>query len=179
MGKKYNSIPAEIKMFISKQKIFFVGTATDASRINVSPKGGDTLRVTGDNEIVWLNLTGSGNETAAHLQKNKRMTIMFCAFEGKPMILRLYGTARIFHEKDLQFQQSKHLFPEIPGSRQIIKMKVDLVQTSCGMAVPLMDFKTEREELNKWAEKQGPQRLSEYRKQKNTVSIDGEPIIDD
>lgn len=177
MGKKFTSITAEIKSFIEKQKIFFVGTATADSRINVSPKGGDTFRVINENEVVWLNLTGSGNETAAHLAEHDRMTIMFCAFEGKPMILRLYGNAEIYNDTDPHYQESIDLFPEIPGSRQIIKMCVNLLQTSCGMGVPLMDFKAERDELNKWADKQGAERLKTYRQSKNSISLDGKPIL--
>jgi len=115
----------------------------------------DTFRVINANKIVWLNLTGSGNETAAHLLQNNRMTIMFCAFTGKPMILRLYGQATIYHEKDPQFNKLTQLFPSIPGTRQLIEMKVDLVQSSCGFAVPLMEFKEERTLLKSWAEKQG------------------------
>jgi hypothetical protein len=173
MGKKLDFISTELQEFIANQKIFFVGTAACEGRVNVSPKGTDSFRVIGKNKIVWLNLTGSGNETAAHLLKNSRMTIMFCAFEGKPMILRLYGKARVFHQRDRGFQQYAHLFPENVGARQIIEMEVDLVQTSCGFAVPFMDFKEERTTLNDWADKQGEDKIKEYWKNKNTVSIDG------
>jgi len=176
MGKKFNAISKDLKAFIERQKVFFVGTATADGRVNVSPKGGDTFRILDENQVIWLNLTGSGNETAAHLSEQDRMTIMFCAFEGKPMILRLYGHAKIYASDDKSFKKYINLFPDFPGSRQIIDMNVDLVQTSCGMAVPLMDFKTERDELNKWAAKQGEERLNNYRLEKNTVSIDGKPI---
>jgi predicted pyridoxine 5'-phosphate oxidase superfamily flavin-nucleotide-binding protein len=173
MGKKLDFITTELQDFIANQKIFFVGTAACEGRVNVSPKGMDSFRVIGKNKIVWMNLTGSGNETAAHLLKNNRMTIMFCAFEGKPMILRLYGEARIYHKRDNKFQQYSGLFPENVGARQIIEMDVDLVQTSCGFAVPFMDFKEERTTLNSWAEKQGEDNIKEYWKNKNTKSIDG------
>lgn len=176
MGKRYETISDDIKTFIEKQNIFFVGTAVSNGRVNVSPKGGDTFRVVGENRVVWLNLTGSGNETAAHLSEQDRMTIMFCAFEGKPMILRLYGHARIYSKDHKNYQELIHLFPDIPGSRQIIDMEVDLVQTSCGMAVPLMEYKADRDELNKWAAKQGEDRLQRYRQEKNTTSIDGKLI---
>ena len=139
----------------------------------MSPKGTDSFRVIDKNKIVWLNLTGSGNETAAHLLKNTRMTIMFCAFEGKPMILRLYGKAKIYHKRDSAFNDLSHLFPENIGARQIIEMKVDLVQTSCGFAVPFMDFKEERTTLNNWAVKQGEDKIEDYWKNRNTQSIDG------
>jgi hypothetical protein len=176
MGKRFNSINDKYKDFIEQQKIFFVGTAAPAGRINVSPKGADTFRVIDKNQVVWLNLTGSGNETAAHLAQTDRMTIMFCAFEGKPIILRLYGKAKIFNKEHEIFEKYSALFPEIPGSRQIIKMSVDLVQKSCGTAVPLMNYVADREELNKWAEKKGPEKLRQYWQEKNTVSIDGRLI---
>jgi hypothetical protein len=173
MGKKLDNITPDLKIFIENQKIFFVGTASSEGRVNVSPKGTDSFRVIDENKIVWLNLTGSGNETAAHLIKNSRMTIMFCAFEGKPMILRLYGGAKIYHKRDREFHEYLELFTENVGSRQIIEMDIDLVQTSCGFAVPFMDFKEERTTLNSWAEKQGKDRLEEYWENKNIKSIDG------
>ncbi|MFD1316632.1 pyridoxamine 5'-phosphate oxidase family protein [Namhaeicola litoreus] len=181
MGKKIEHITADLQDFIENQKIFFVGTASRDGTVNVSPKGTDSLRVIGKNKIVWLNLTGSGNETAAHLIRNDRMTIMFCAFEGKPLILRLYGKAKIYHKRDSDFYKYISLFPENVGGRQIIEMDVDLVQTSCGLAVPLMDFKEERTTLNTWAEKQGKDKIEEYWKNKNTTSIDGfeTKILDD
>jgi hypothetical protein len=173
MGKKLEKITPELIDFIKEQKIFFVGTAADQGRVNISPKGTDSFRVLNENKIVWLNLTGSGNETAAHLLKNNRMTIMFCAFEGKPMILRLYGKANIFHNRDTKFQEYIGMFTENAGSRQIVEMNVDLVQTSCGFAVPFMDYKEERTTLSTWAEKQGSERIKAYWKEKNMHSIDG------
>jgi len=173
MGKQLDSITPELIEFISNQKIFFVGTAAETGRVNVSPKGSDSFRVIDSNTIIWLNLTGSGNETAAHLLRNDRMTIMFCAFEGKPMILRLYGQAKIFHQRDPEFHQYIDLFPSNTGSRQIILMDLDLVQTSCGFAVPFMDYKEERETLNSWSTKQGREGITEYWGNKNTKSIDG------
>jgi len=173
MGKRLEHITPELAEFIQHQKIFFVGTAAEEGRVNISPKGTDTFRVLGENKIVWLNLTGSGNETAAHLIKNNRMTIMFCAFEGKPMILRLYGTAKIYHNRDQEFDEYIQLFPPVSGSRQIIEMMVDLVQTSCGFAVPYMDFKEERTILNSWADKQGEEGIQKYWAEKNVKSIDG------
>ncbi len=172
MAKIFNEISPEQKEFIADQKIFFVGTAADEGRVNVSPKGMDTFRVVGANRIIWLNLTGSGNETAAHLLKNNRMTIMFCAFEGKPLILRLYGSAKIYHARDKEYHKYIDSFPKIMGARQIIEMEVDTVQTSCGFAVPFMDFNEERTQLKSWAEKQGEERLQEYHKERNSKSID-------
>lgn len=153
--------------------MYLVGTAAEEGRVNVSPKGTDSFRVLDDNKIIWLNLTESGNETAAHLLKNSRMTIMFCAFEGKPMILRLYGQAEIFHVRDREFQDYITNFPINTGSRQIIVMQVELVQTSCGFAVPFMDFNSERETLNSWSTKQGKEGISQYWENRNTKSIDG------
>lgn len=173
MGKQLESITPELIEFIGNQKIFFVGTAAQEGRVNVSPKGTDSFRVINANKIVWLNLTGSGNETAAHLLLNDRMTIMFCAFEGKPNILRLYGKAKIYHKRDTEFQKYMTLFPPNTGSRQIIEMEIDLVQTSCGFAVPFMDYKEERETLNAWSTKQGIQGIEAYWENKNTKSIDG------
>lgn len=173
MGKKFTEIAPDLQDFIKNQKIFFVGTAAETGNVNVSPKGMDAFRVIHQNKIVWLNLTGSGNETAAHLLKNDRMTIMFCAFEGKPMILRLYGTAKIYHPRDKEYQEFIDLFPTTPGSRQIIEMQVDLVQTSCGYAVPFMDYKEDRTVLKDWAQKQGQEKIEQYWTEKNSVSIDG------
>ena len=173
MGKQFQEISEEHKSFILKQKIFFVGTAATEGRVNVSPKGMDSFRVLNSNKIIWLNLTGSGNETAAHLLKNNRMTIMFCAFEGKPLILRLYGNATIYHGRDEKFTEYINHFPKTAGSRQIIEMDVDLVQNSCGYAVPFMDFKEERTVLKSWAEKKGEDGISDYWEEKNTKSIDG------
>lgn len=173
MSTFFSEVTPELKLFIENQKIFFVATAAKEGRINLSPKGQDSFRVINKNKVVWLNLTGSGNETAAHLLKNDRMTIMFCAFEGKPLILRLYGSAKVYHERDSKFNEYINLFPRIAGTRQIVEMQVESVQTSCGYAVPFMDFKEERNQLNAWAEKQGEERLNNYRKEKNSKSIDG------
>jgi hypothetical protein len=173
MGKKLESITAELQEFIGRQKIFFVGTAAGEGRVNVSPKGTDSFRVIDSNKIVWLNLTGSGNETAAHVLKNNRMTILFCAFEGKPLILRLYGTAKVYHRRDSEYARYIGLFPANAGARQIIEMEVDLVQTSCGFAVPFMDFKEERETLNSWSTKQGEEGIHAYWQEKNVRSLDG------
>lgn len=173
MGKQFSEISTTTQAFIEEQKMFFVGTAAAEGSVNISPKGMDSFRVIDKNKIIWLNVTGSGNETAAHLLKNNRMTIMFCAFEGKPNILRLYGNAKIYHERDKEFELYLPSFPKLAGARQIIEMDVDLVQTSCGMAVPFFDYKEERTHLNEWAEKQGVEKIKAYQLEKNSVSIDG------
>ena len=175
MGKLYKQLTDDLADFIQRQKLFFVGTAADDGRVNVSPKGMDTLGVVTENRIVWLNLTGSSNETAAHLRENGRITLMFCAFEGDPLILRLYGHARIFHPRDAEWNSLLPFFQTIPGARQIIDMSVDLVQTSCGFGVPLFEFKAERDQLEKWAEKKGSEGIQKYWEEKNQVSLDGKP----
>ncbi len=173
MGKQYPHISDELKAFIVDQHIFFVGTAASNGRVNVSPKGMDSLRVLDDKTVVWLNLTGSGNETAAHLLQNNRMTIMFCAFEGKPMILRLYGTANVFHPRDAEFEKHIELFPPNEGARQIIILQVELVQTSCGYAVPLLEYQEDRTILEDWAKRKKKEGIQEYWEEKNQKSIDG------
>lgn len=175
MGKLYKQLTDDLAGFIQRQKLFFVGTAADDGRVNVSPKGMDTLRVITEDRVVWLNLTGSSNETAAHLRENDRITLMFCAFEGDPLILRLYGHARIFHPHDTEWDSLITFFPAIPGARQIIDMSVDLVQTSCGFGVPFFEFKAERDQLEKWAEKKGPEGIRQYWEEKNRISLDGKP----
>lgn len=175
MAKQYAQLTGELSGFIRQQKIFFVGTAAGDGRVNVSPKGMDTLRVVAANRVVWLNLTGSSNETAAHLLENARITLMFCSFDSAPLILRLYGQARVLHPRDAGWDSLAALFPAIPGARQIIDVALDLVQTSCGMAVPLFDFKAERDQLEQWAENKGPQGLQQYWQEKNQHSIDGKP----
>jgi hypothetical protein len=173
MGKKLDKLNEDLISFIKKQPLFFVGTAAAEGSVNVSPKGIDTFRVISDSKIAWLNLTGSGNETAAHLIKNPRMTILFCAFEGAPLILRLYGKAKIYHPRDEEFVRLKEIFANTPGARQIIEMDIDLVQSSCGFAVPLMDFKAQRDILTDWADKKGEEGIQEYWNEKNQVSLDG------
>jgi hypothetical protein len=175
MGQKYTEITDRLKKFIEEQKLFFVGTATAESRINISPKGMDSLRVVNANRVLWLNVTGSGNETSAHVQENSRMTIMFAAFENKPMILRLYGNARVIHRNDPEWKENISLFGSLPGARQIFDMSVDLVQTSCGMGVPLYDYAGDREQLNEWANKKGEAGIKEYWNNKNQESLDGKP----
>ena len=175
MAKRYAEITVQMQEFIARQKLFFVATAEAQGRINVSPKGLDTLRVLDCNTIAWLNLTGSGNETAAHLRTSPRMTIMFCAFEGDPLILRLYGEARAVHRRDEEWAAHIGLFGLRPGARQIIVMTVDLTQTSCGLGVPVYQFRGQRDALAIWAERKGEGGLNMYQKEKNTISLDGKP----
>ena len=175
MAKFYNKLTSRLQAFIKKQKIFFVATAPEHGRINLSPKGMDSLRVVDDRRILWLNVTGSGNETAAHLLENQRITMMMCSFEGAPNILRIYGKGRAIHPKDTDWDDVVSLFPETPGTRQIFDITVESAQTSCGMSIPYFEYKGEREELNTWAKEKGSGGIQQYWEEKNLTSIDGKP----
>ena len=173
MGQRYEQLSDKHIRFIAEQKLFFVGTATADSRVNVSPKGMDSFKVLSPKRVAWLNVTGSGNETSAHVQVLPRMTIMFCAFEGAPMILRLFGTAKVVHKGDAEWGEMFSLFKPLPGARQIFDVGVDLVQSSCGMAVPLFSYEGEREQLNHWAAKKGDKGIRDYWAKNNQLSLDG------
>ncbi|MGJ8759033.1 pyridoxamine 5'-phosphate oxidase family protein [Polaribacter sp. HaHaR_3_91] len=175
MSKFYTKITSRLQKFIEVQKIFFVATAPNNGRINLSPKGMDSFRVINENRVLWLNVTGSGNETAAHLLENDRITIMFCAFEGAPNILRLYGKGKEIKEGDASWNDLITLFPETPGTRQIFDISIASAQTSCGMSIPFYDYKGERNELNDWATEQGKEGIKKYWEDKNQTSIDGLP----
>ena len=159
--------------FIKDQKVFFVATAVENGTINLSPKGLDSLRILENNRILWMNLTGSGNETAAHVQENPRMTLMMNAFEGKPLILRIYGQAKVIHHLDEEWKEFIDLFPYSEGSRQIFDLSIELVQTSCGWAVPEYEFKKERDILDKSNKVAGEKGIRKYWKSSNTKSLDG------
>ncbi|WOF74685.1 pyridoxamine 5'-phosphate oxidase family protein [Parvibaculaceae bacterium PLY_AMNH_Bact1] len=175
MAQQFQELAAAHTKFIEKQKIFFVATAAQEGRVNLSPKGHDSLKITGPNELIWMNLTGSGNETAAHLADTNRMTIMWCAFEGPPRILRVYGEAETIHPRDPAWEACEKLIPVETGSRQYYRMKIDLVQTSCGYAVPLYEYEGERDVLRDWADKKGRDGVHDYWDEKNQTSIDGLP----
>ncbi|WP_420386012.1 pyridoxamine 5'-phosphate oxidase family protein [Roseivirga sp.] len=181
MAKFYESLSPQLTEFIENQKVFFTGTAAAEGRVNVSPKGMDSFRVLSPTQVAWLNLTGSGNETAAHLKQINRITIMFCAFEGKPLILRLFGTARTIHEQDADWDKYYAMFPPSNGARNIFVVDLSSVQTSCGFGVPLMDYKEDRPVLADWAERKGKEGIREYWNEKNLISIDGLPtgLLDD
>jgi hypothetical protein len=175
MGKFFTEITSELQQFIAEQQMFFTATAAATGRINLSPKGIDTFRLLDNNTVAYLDLTGSGNETAALLAADGRITIMFCSVAGKPWILRLYGTGEAVPLESDRGRELHPLFGSIPGERQIILMKVDSAQTSCGMAVPLYDFREQRSDLINWATKQGVDGMQDYRRRKNVTSIDGLP----
>lgn len=175
MAKFYSELNESLRSFIQEQKVFFTATAPNIGRINLSPKGIDTFRCIDNQTVAYLDLTGSGNETAAHLIENRRMTIMFCSFSEKPLILRLYGEGQVFRPKDAEWQSLYSHFEPIPGERQIIILKIKSVQTSCGYGVPVYEFKQERETIRNWAIKKGKQGVVDYWREKNQKSIDGLP----
>jgi hypothetical protein len=175
MGKQYDHISDKHIDFIIRQQLFFVATGMSEGRLNLSPKGLDSLRIIDPNHVVWLNLTGSGNETATHLCEDGRMTLMFCAFEGEPKILRLYGKATSHHEGSEAWDAHIGRFPLLPGARQIILMDVDLVSSSCGFGVPLFNYVGQRDDLVEWAERKGDKGVKAFRESRNKVSLDGKP----
>lgn len=175
MAKFYDRLTTELQNFIEAQHIFFVASAPNDGRVNLSPKGMDALRVVNESEIAYLDLTGSGNETAAHLLENSRITVMLCSFTEKPLILRLYGQGEPIRPRDATWQEYLSLFPAIAGTRQIVRVKVESVQTSCGFAVPFYEFSGDRQVLKEWAEKQGEEGVYKYWQKNNQQSIDGLP----
>ena len=177
MGKVFDHIPAEQIEFIKRQHMFFVATAPLSAdgHVNVSPKGLDCFRVLGENRVAYLDMTGSGNETSAHLMENGRITFMFCAFDGPPNILRLYGTGHAVLRDTPEWDELFPHFTELLSMRQIVVGEIDRVQTSCGYAVPFMDFVEDRETLTKYWEKKGCDAVPAYQAEKNFKSIDGLP----
>lgn len=175
MGKLFSEILPEHESFIKRQHIFFVGSAPldKNGHVNISPKGYDTLRILSSTEVAYLDLTGSGNETSGHLDENGRITFMFVAFEGAPVILRLYGTGRVILPNSPEWDSLIENFELIPGARQIVYAKIHAVKTSCGMSIPLFSFEGERDALKEWASKMGDEKLDAYHLQKNRVTIDG------
>jgi predicted pyridoxine 5'-phosphate oxidase superfamily flavin-nucleotide-binding protein len=172
---RYESISDEHRAFIERQPMFFVGSAplSESGHVNVSPKGLDALRIIDTRTVMYLDLTGSGNETAAHIAENGRVTLMFCAFEGSPKILRLYCRGRVVTRSSPEWPEALAAFPSVPGIRQVIVGLVELVLTSCGFGVPLLSFAGQRDQLPRWAESKGEDGLVEYRRTRNGISIDG------
>ena len=175
MSKLRDCIDDELAAWLREQHVFFVATAplSESGHVNCSPKGGDSFRVLGPREVAYLDYTGSGAETAAHLRENRRIVLMFCAFTGKPDIVRLHGTGEVITLDDPRFRALAAQFPPNPGTRAVMRVDVTRVSTSCGYAVPLMDYREERETLDKWAASKGQAGLDEYRAAKNRQSIDG------
>jgi hypothetical protein len=176
MAKQFERIEPAHAAFISQQKIFFTASAAATGRVNISPREIGALRVLDPNTVAYLDQTGSGNETAAHLRASGRLTIMLCGFENVPVILRLYGQGRALPRGTPEYAAllaSAYDNNEPLGARQIIRLAVEMVQTSCGYGVPLFDYKEERPTLQRWAETKGEDGLAAYRREKNVRSIDG------
>jgi Pyridoxamine 5'-phosphate oxidase len=173
MAKFYETLVDELKDFIQQQQMFFTATAIATGRVNLSPKGIDTFRILDDRTVAYLDLTGSGNETSAHLLVDPRMTIMFCGFEKKPWIVRLYGQGKVVRSGDPDWDRLVAHFDLLPGTRQIIQLHIESAQSSCGMGVPKYEFQGHRTELLQWAEKKGAAGVQQYWQDKNQVSIDG------
>ncbi len=179
MGLVLDEITPEIASFIAAQHVFFTATApTEGGHVNCSPKGLDTLQVLGPHEVAYLDLTGSGAETVAHLRQNGRITLMFCSFDGKPNIVRLYGRGEVLALTDPGAQPLLERLPAVlPGARSVIRVDVTRVSTSCGYAVPVLRYEDERAQLIDWAERKGANGLDAYRAEKNERSIDGLPAF--
>ena len=175
MAKFYAALSDELMEFIRAQRIFFTASAAVESRVNLSPRGLQTFHILSPTRVAFLDLTGSGAETAAHLLADGRLTLMFCSFEEAPLILRLYGKGSLVRPNDAPWESFYRAFPPIPGARQIVVLDIESVQTSCGFGVPRYEFCGERDLLVNWAEKKGAEGLRQYRAEKNRFSIDGLP----
>jgi hypothetical protein len=179
MGRTHDVIDDRLKRRLEAQPVFFVGTAPldGDGHVNLSPKGYDSFRVLGPTTVAYLDLTGSGSETIAHVRENGRITLMFCNFSGKPDITRLFGRGRILLDGDDGFDELAARFPDLPGRRSIVQVEVDRIQSSCGYSVPLMDHVGDRDDLLRWAQRKGDDGLRDYWAEKNTTSIDGLPAL--
>ena len=179
MSKVLNEIDEELAAWLEAQPVFFVGTAPLASdgHVNCSPKGGDCFRILAPFEVAYLDFTGSGAETAAHLRENGRIVLMFCAFKGKPNIVRLHGQGEVITPDSPEWERFYAAFPPNPGARALMRVRVGRISSSCGFSVPLMDYKSDRDGLDKWATGKGEAGLAEYRAQKNAHSTDGLPCL--
>ena len=175
MAKFYDQLTPKLIEFIQHQHLFFTASGTAESRINLSPKGMDTFRVISPQQVAYLDVTGSGNETAAHLKHDGRLTFMFCSFELDPLILRLYGRGFVVSQVDDAWEDWSEHFETLPGTRQIVGLRIESVQTSCGYGVPEYEFRGDRPKLIQWAQKKGDDGIRQYWQDKNQVSIDGLP----
>lgn len=175
MAKFYTEMDETLRAMIGAQKMFFTASAPTQGRINLSPKGGDTFRVLTDTRVAYLDLTGSENETAAHIADNGRLTLMFCSFGDKPLIVRLYGRGRVVHRQDAAFADIHRHFPAQLGERQIVVLDIESIMATCGFAVPLYEYKGDRAALADFSCKMGEAKMEAYRHQRNEVSIDGLP----
>ncbi|WP_439594278.1 pyridoxamine 5'-phosphate oxidase family protein [Microbacterium sp.] len=179
MGKVFESIDEGLAAWLAEQHVFFVATAPLSSdgHINVSPRGTDSLSVLDDHTVAWLDLTGSGAETIAHLTENGRICLMFCSFDARPRIVRLHGRGRVVLPGDELFARVESEHPGHVGARAVIVVDVTRVADACGWGVPIMEFVEERDVMRPWAEKKGPEGIARYQAQKNARSIDGLPAL--
>ena len=180
MGKTYPEIPDDLAEWMRAQRVFFVATAPsgDDGHVNCSPKGCDTFRVLGPTTVGYVDYTGSGVETIAHLRQNGRIVVMFCAFEGPPKIVRVHGRGEVVRPADDGFAELLTRFDVDPlGVRAIIRVEATRISDSCGYGVPLMTFERERDTMRKWAEKKGPEGVAQYQRDKNARSLDGHPGV--
>lgn len=175
MAKFFTELNDDLRQFIAAQHIFFNASAPNRGRINVSPKGNDSFRVLNDKCVAYLDLTGSECETAAHIAENGRLTLMFCSFATKPLIVRLYGQGRVVRPRDAAWNDLRPKFPDLPGDRQIILLDIESIMTTCGFAVPFFEYQGEREQLAEFTCKMGDERMDAYRRERNQKSIDGLP----
>jgi hypothetical protein len=177
VGRELDEITPELAEFLEAQPMFFVATAPVSTdeHVNVSPKGYDSFRVLGPRQVAYLDLTGSGIETISHLRENGRITLMFCAFQGKPDIIRLQGTGRFVKAGEPGSEELFARFPDLPGSRAVIVVDVARIAASCGYGVPLMEHQGPRTRLLEWADARGEEGLEEYRANRNATSISGLP----
>ncbi len=175
MGNTYPEIDDAIRTFIESQHVFFVASAPldRNGHVNLSPKGLDSLRILGPTTVAYMDLHGSGTETIAHAKENGRITLMFCAFEGAPQILRLYGCSRYINPQDSEFETLRSNFPAYESPRALIVVEVNRIADSCGYGVPLLRYVGQREQLLAWARRRGPEGLRTYRNERNRYSIDG------
>jgi predicted pyridoxine 5'-phosphate oxidase superfamily flavin-nucleotide-binding protein len=180
MGKLYEHITDRLETFIKKQHVFFVATAPleNTGHVNVSPKGQDTFAILDPHTVAYQDFSGSGAETIAHLKQNGRITIMFCAFEGPPFILRLYGQGEVLEPNNPNFDELNKRFALDLGVRSIIRVHLTRIQDSCGYGVPLYDFVKPRDTLLKWAQRKGEQGIVKFKREYNVQSIDGLPALE-
>ena len=178
MGKTYDQLDEKLRSFIESQKVFFVASAplSESGHVNLSPKGLDSLRVLDNQKVAYLDLVGSGAETIAHLRENGRVTLLFCAFEGPPKLLRIYGTGRVVEPGDEGFESLAANFPQYTSTRSIIEVQCERIADSCGFGVPVMPFESERTQLTAWADRKEDE-LVKYQKKNNRESIDGLPAL--
>ena len=178
MGKVFDGIDEKLAGWIGAQHVFFVGTAPqNGEHVNVSPKGLDSLAVLDPRSVAYLDVVGSGAETIAHLRENGRITLMFCAFEGLPRIVRLYGRGEVIEPGDAAFEALAARFPRYPSTRAVIRVALTRIADSCGYGVPLMRYEGERTQIGDWAERKGPEGLRAYQLERNRTSLDGLPAL--